>query len=238
MEELPTLASAFKAAGPRPPLDSSQGDKKNYAERLSRSLSTVLANGLRPWFEGITPDPDGTRQEQPARTSKGVKKLDVNYSKPEIGLGLGVSIKTLNYRDPRSKRYTKNYSRIDNELRAEAKDYHERQPYSVLVAVIFLPVEACDDGSKSSESSFGAAVQYYRHRTGRRIPRNEAELFERVFIGLYDHDGVVVFFDVAKPPPRTGRPKPSSMLFLQQLLEEVVKTYDARNNPPVEWVSE
>lgn len=84
----------------------------------------------------------GFGQESRARTGKGLKKLDVNYSTIELGLGLGLSIKTINFRDAKTKRYTKNYTRVDNELRAEAADYHERQPYSVLCAVIFLPFDA------------------------------------------------------------------------------------------------
>src|SRR5262245_27500507 len=81
----------------------------------------------------------GRAQNRGARTAKGFKKLDVNYSTPELGLALGVSIKTINYRDPETKRYTKNYSRVDNELRAEAMDYHQRQPFAVLVGLLFLP---------------------------------------------------------------------------------------------------
>lgn len=114
-----------------------QADKKNYAERLSRALAQRFANALRPHFEGILPDSSGKGQESKARSAKGYKKLDVNYSTPELGLGLGVSIKTINFVDPKSKRYTKNYTRVDAELRAEATDYHDRQPYSVMVAVIF-----------------------------------------------------------------------------------------------------
>src|SRR5207237_4749262 len=110
-------------------------------------LAVLAASRLRKTFPAITPLANGTRQESKARTGKGVKKLDVNYSTPELGLALGVSIKTLNFRDAGSKRYTKNATRIDNELRAEAMDYHKRQPYSVLVGVVFVPVDSCDDGN-------------------------------------------------------------------------------------------
>jgi hypothetical protein len=118
-------------------------DKKNYAEAFSRALAQRFADALRGSFEGILPDVKGVGQESRARTGKGLKKLDVNYSTVELGLGLGVSIKTINFRDLKTGRYTKNYTRVDNELRAEAADYHERQPYSVLCAVFFLPSDAC-----------------------------------------------------------------------------------------------
>ena len=64
----------------------------------------VVAAGLRPEFPGVLPAADGTRIESRARTGKGFKKLDVNYSTPELGLALGVSIKTINYRDGTTKR--------------------------------------------------------------------------------------------------------------------------------------
>jgi hypothetical protein len=229
--------SAFEQAGPRPAQDATAPVKKNYAERLSRHLASALANALRPAFPGITPDADGCRQEAPARTAKGVKKLDVNYSTTELGLGLGVSIKTVNFRDQKTKRYTKNYTRVDAELRAEAKDYHERQPYAIMVAVIFLPIDSCDDGSlaRANPSSFGFAVKSFRHRNGRIGPRQEEELFERVFIGVYDHDGETWFFDVTTAPPWAGRPAGTSLISFRGLAGEIQATYDARNDPPFAW---
>jgi hypothetical protein len=140
------ISAAFLAAGSRPPASAKRSDKKNYAESLSRQLAQCFADALRPHFPGIVPDEEGRGQESRARTAKGFKRLDVNYSTPELGLGPGVSIKTLNYRDARSRRYTKNFTRVDNELRAEAVDYHVRQPWAVLEGVLFLPLDACDDG--------------------------------------------------------------------------------------------
>ncbi len=218
-----------------------QAEKKNYAERLSRAIATVVANALRKDFVGITPDAEGRRPEAPARTSKGPKKLDVNYSTSELGLGLGVSIKTINFPDKGSSRYTKNFTRADNELRAEAKDYHERQPYAVLVAAVFLPIEACLDG-KTGASSFGQAIRIFRHRANRKNPRNEQELFERAFVGLYEYEGEcrgeVVFFDVMDKPPKHGAPKSPPGLTFTQFVREVVKTYDGRNKPAFEWADD
>jgi len=214
----------------------SQAQKKNYAETLSRELAQRFADLLRPHFTGILPDPSGKGQESRARTSKGFKKLDVNYSTVELGLGLGVSIKTINFRDAASKRYTKNYTRADGELRAEASDYHERQPYAVMVAVVFLPADACDD-ALTGVSSFGAAVQIFRNRASRHSHEDAPMLFERVFIGLYETAetafGEVGFFDVMTPPPRRGRPR--AMLGMGELIGEIVATYDHRNAPPFLW---
>lgn len=233
------IANELQLAGERSQAVS-QSQKKNYAERLSRALAQRFANALRPDFPGIFPDEAGQGHESRARTSKGFKKLDVNYSTPELGLGLGVSVKTLNFPDSASARYTKNFTRIDNELRAEAKDYHHRQPWSVLVAVIFLPHDAALDGGRTAESasSFGQAVRIFRGRSGRTNPRNEEELFEKVYVGLYSTDaaqfGSVVFLDTASAPPRQGPPKKGAMDFAQ-LLASIKTTYDARNMPSFDW---
>jgi hypothetical protein len=214
----------------------SREQKKNYAEALSRQLAIRFANALRRQFPGILPDEKGAGQESKARTAKGVKKLDVNYSTVELGLGLGVSIKTINFRDASTKRYTKNYRRVDGELRAEASDYHVRQPYAVMIGVVFLPYDCCDDGRRDP-SSFGQAIQVFRFRADRCEPDDDPNLFERVFIGLYETDadrfGDVAFFDVIEAPRKHGRP--TRTLTFAELVEEIRRTYDERNSPVFEW---
>jgi len=230
-----SISTELRAAGDRSSAIT-QAQKKNYAEILSRALASKVANALRPTFKGVLPTADGRGQESRARTSKGFKKLDVNYSTVELGLGLGISIKTVNFPDPRTNRYTKNFTRADGELRAEASDYHERQPWAVMVALVFMPLDACDDG-RQAPSSFGQAVQVFRQRGGRTKPTDTSMLFERVFIGLYDtapeNFGRVTFFDVRNRPRRNGRPRET--LTFAELLGEIVKAYDERNNPPMEW---
>jgi hypothetical protein len=248
MPQMPPIADSIAAdLESLPPREEvkSREQKKNYAEALSRSLAKRLADGLRPSFVGIMPDADGKRQESRARTSKGYKKLDINYSTTELGLGLGVSVKTINFIDARSKRYTKNYTRVDNELRAEASDYHERQPYAVMVAIIFIPLDSCVDGKtrrrRSTASSFAQAVHIFRHRANRRAPIDAPAKFEQVFIALYDtvagpEFGTVRCFDVSKPPPKNGIPQ--SCRTMAQMLAEIVGTYDERNNTMVTWADE
>lgn len=231
-----TIRDELIAAGDRLSV-SSQSEKKNYAEVLSRRLAQRFADLLRPSFSGILPDTTGGGHESRVRSSKGYKKLDVNYSTPELGLGLGISIKTLNFPDGTSRRYTKNYTRIDAELRAEASDYHERQPYAVMIAVIFLPADACADGNKTGPSSFGAAVRLFRQRAGRVSPAEAAMLFEQVFIGLYDPSeanfGHVGFFDMNDPPPKKG--PPGKLMTLSELAKAITDTYDDRNAPKFQW---
>ncbi len=218
-------------------LEGTTAQKKNFAEALSRALAQRFADSLRETFVGILPNPDGSGQESKARTGKGLKRLDVNYSTLELGLGLGVSIKTINFRDASSGRYTKNFTRADSEFRAEADDYHQRQPYSVLCAVFFLPADACDDGNRNDASSFGQAVRIFRFRAGREDPMDDPTLFERFFIGLYDTEktnfGNVAFFDVVKAPPKQGRPK--QVMKFKDLIREIRDTYDKRNRTEFVW---
>lgn len=230
-----SILSELNAAGDRS-MAVTAADKKNYAERLSRALAQRFADDLRAGFPGILPDAQGKGQESRARTAKGVKKLDVNYSTPELGLGLGLSVKTINFPDGASGRYTKNYTRADGELRAEASDYHVRQPYALLVGIVFIPMDACDDGAQGP-SSFGQAIKIFRFRAGRLSPGHDPNLFERVFVALYETSsngfGEVGFFDVMEAPPRKGRP--AKLMSMADVVEQIRTTYDARNSPSFLW---
>ena len=214
-----------------------------YGYYLSNALAVVLANSLRGrGFEGVLPDEHGGFESR-ARGARGLKKLDVNYSTPELGLGLGLSVKTISRRDPSTKRYTKNYSRNDNELRAEAVDYHRRQPFSVLVCFLFLPIDAADDassgeGEDAGVSSFGAAVRYFRYRTPRPEPEGEPDRFEAFYVALYEADGQTMFWpvhDLELDPPAARRPRPSEVTDLDGAMSDVVRIFEQRNEPPFRW---
>lgn len=225
---------------PRPANNAEQQAKRQYAERFSHALARQIADLLRPKFPGVFPDAGGTGVESAAGTSTGSKKLDVNFSNPQLGLALGVSIKTNNIRDKNGKgRYTKNFKRVDEEFLAEAMAYHVRQPYAVLVALYFMPFDSCDDGKSSGASSFGAFVRYFRRRAARVDPETRPELFERMFVGLYEHQepfrGKVNFFNVQHAPPKQGRPPDEAFLTLQGLRSAIELAYDERNDPPFQW---
>jgi len=255
---------ALEHAEPRPPDDGKQQEKKNYAERLSNAIAVLIAGKLRATgsFQGILPLSDGSGRESGSAggASKKRKKTDVRFATSDTGLELLVSIKTLNFRDAKTDkttgkivlgRYTKNMVRNDHELRAEAMDHHERFPYAVLVALFFLPIEACDDGA-GDKSSFAHAVMTFRPRTGRVEPSDPPAKFERFFIGLYLSEGgeedAVGFFDVSAPPPRRGRPpgpgdppdpsRGGRLLSLDEVVAEIVRQYGIRNRTYVRWADE
>ncbi len=255
-----SFGEALRQAEPKP--DETTGareQKKNYAERFSNKLAVLVANKLRATgdFPGVLPNPDGSGRETSAATgaSKKLKKTDVRFSTFDTGLELLVSIKTYSFRDPRKDkagqvvlgRYTKNVVRNDHELRAEAMDHHERHPFAVLIGLFFLPLRACDDAG-NDKSSFAHAIMTFRPRSGRILPTDPQQLFERLFVALYEPDvsgePQVWFFDVMDKPPKRGRPariEPMNgeprrgLLTLDEMIAEVVKTYGIRNRRYIEW---
>jgi hypothetical protein len=216
-----------------PELDVAAGESRSqqYAQKLSNALALKIANALRHAFPNILPDETGTGQESLARTTKGYKRLDVNYSTVQLGLALGVSIKTTNAPEGTRGNYAKNVTGRDAELRAEAEDYHERQPYSVLIALYFVPAESCENATKKAPSSFGSIAKTLRYRCGRKGPKDLTTLFESGYVGLYEQKGpnrgAVEFFDVANDPPFSGRP--AGTLTFAQVIEEIKRIYDERN---------
>lgn len=225
------------AAGDRRRAQRSQGDKKNYAQAFSNALARKVANALRPHFSGILPDERGRGGESRARTKKGFKKLDVNYSTLELGLALGVSIKSVNFPEGKANNYAKNVTRVDNELRAEAEDYHARQPFAVLAALYFAPVDAANNSTRKKPSSFGHMVRILRHRAQRNRTDDPPSLFERIYIGLYETDapsrGRVSFFDVEWDPPWSGFPQRT--LTFSEVMEQIRAEFANRNKTDFAW---
>lgn len=218
-------AAARSPGGTKPTAfsDSNRPDKKNYAQFLSNELALMLAACLRPHYKRarVTPREDGTGQEYSVGSKIDSKRTDVGVWDDSAGLILGVSVKTYSFRDyhgtTKSKpahlgRYQRNVKRNDLELRDEADVLHRRQPYAVLVALFFLPRDACWDGI-TGHSSFAHAVFTFRKRAGRSsADAARTDLFEKVFIGIYDDDGSVGFFDVEQAPPRNQPPANSISL--------------------------
>ncbi len=255
------LTRALQLTGPKPLPDAERGDKKNYAQRLSNHLAQTVADALRPLYPDITPTASGAGQEATVDVAKGRKRLDVKAVDPTLGLIMCVSIKTYSFQDysPTSGklgRWTKNIVRNDHELRGEAMVLHQRQPYSVLVAVIFEPYATCEDGDPSkpsdvSKSSFAHHVTTLSKRSGRGkrpvlggteklwvdlgAEDTRYDLFEKVFIGLYDPDGAVRFFDVDEAPPRNGRPPESATLSFDEFIASVHAEVERRNRFAPTW---
>ncbi|MDF0531420.1 hypothetical protein P0W64_00605 [Tsukamurella sp. 8F] len=261
----PPLQFALDAAEPKPEPEADRADKKNYAQKLSNALAQTVADALRPMYPDITPTATGAGQEAQIDVVKGRKKLDVKSVDPNLGLVLCVSIKTYSFPDfsgktGRAGRYTKNIVRNDHELRGEAMVLHQRQPYSVLVAVMFEPYATCGDGNpdragQAGQSSFAKHVETLAKRSGRGrravvggpegmyvdlgAEDTRHDLFERVFIGLYEVDGpdrgTVRFFDAEQAPPRCGRPADDTTLSFDEFVSEIHREVARRNRLAPTW---
>ncbi len=195
----------------------------NFAIAFAKYMGIEVAQALEPRFPGIVSG------EKPSRAVRGMKRVDVKYSTPEAGLGLALSFKSVHFgeRGGGNTRFTHNTKRNDEELRVEATGHHLRQPYAVMVAVVFLPFESCEDGE---QSSFASWVEYLWPLKGRDEPEDPPDRFELVFMGLYARDGSELgFYQVGGdvPCPRQGRPK--RLLGLDEFLGLIGRTYDRRN---------
>lgn len=196
------LTEVLERAAPRPLRQDAAAEKTKYAVRFADCMAQAMARDLQGFFPSIE-----ASTKRAARSASGKTQLDINFSTLDMGLALGVSLKSVHVRDVgRTSRYTKNPKRNLEELRTEASGYHRRQPFAVMVAVLFLPFDSCSDG-KTNPSSFGAWVQKLRPYAGRKAPEDDIDTFEKIYIALYEPDGSELrFFDVECRPHRNQRP--------------------------------
>ena len=245
------VAEVLEAAAPRPDVRAPIGDKIQYAVRFAEHMGGRIAVDLKPRLHGISASATRT-----AGSLQGKKKqLDVNFSTPHHGLVLGISLKSVHLRDTKKGRggeiaigrYTHNMKRNEEELRIEAGGYHKRQPYAVMIGVLFLPFDSCDDAKKNDPSSFGSWVRHLRPTTRRTEPTDEPDRFEKLYVALYEPDGSDLrFFDVESDPPKRGRPtkegaledsdgRPRRLLTYAEFLDACYHAYLKRNSAEFRW---
>lgn len=247
------IRTVLQAAVPRPAVTDSTGEKVKYAVRFAELMAKQIAADLEPHLRGISASAKRT-----AGSTQGKKKqLDVNFSTPEHGLLLGISLKSVHVRDAKKQkdgsvktgRYTHNMKRNEEELRIEAGGYHKRQPYAVMIGVLFLPSDSCDDAVKKDPSSFGSWVRHLRPHTRRLEPDDEDDRFEKLYVALYEVDGTDLrFFDVESDPPKSGRPPRDGSLLApdgrlrrtlsySEFLHSCRVAYQLRNDVEFRWAS-
>lgn len=245
-EEIPSgrsvITEILDSAKPRPTIDDSQSAKNKYAVRFADRAALIFARDLHSRLPNIQ-----ASAKRDAGSTGRTAQLDVNFSTPQYGLVVGISLKSVHLRDKGSaNRYTHNVKRNNEELRIEASGYHKRQPYAVMVGVLFLPFDSCDD-AKAGASSFGSWVRGLRPYCGRTDPRDDLDRFEKLYVALYEPDGTDLrFFDVESAPPKSGRPSaegplagptgvPRRSLSYGELLDAIVHTYLHRNSAEFTW---
>ncbi len=199
-----------------------RGKKKNYSQSLSDRLAKKMVIDLAFSFPGLLAG------ETKTGGHAGPVKVDVRLHTP-LGMTLGISIKTINFRDLTTGRFTKNIVRNDKELRAEASELHQYQPYAVLAGLVLLPNESRTD-AKSGRSSFAHAMDKFRHRAGRTDPSRDHQLFELLYVGTYslnlDDFGAISLHDVSLYRGGDELPPPVGW---QDFLEGVRVSYELRH---------
>ena len=121
-------------------------------------LALGIADGLRSRFPEVWPHGPGRQFVRSPRVVRAPRMLDVICTTHELGIGFCASLKygaSVRRAQPPTFRMRK----IDEELRNEASGYHQRHPFAVMIAVVFLPADAYNDASDGHASSFGAWVK-------------------------------------------------------------------------------
>jgi hypothetical protein len=200
-------------------------------QNASRHYSETLSKGAALWLRGLLLEREELHKvllpEAKVPTCFGKKSLDVGCLDTNDYLALDISIKTFSFLDPRTRRYDKNYTGRFYELLGEGLDLRLSYPEATLVALVFLPLDSCDDGTTKAPSSFGKAVKQYSKIASKGTADDHALSFEHVFVGLYGDEGVS-FFDARTPPPFHGVPPAPSLMSTERMLECVLETVSAR----------
>lgn len=185
------LHSALTGLGDKPADSAPQAQKKSYSERISSAVAAAIAEELRSrGLKGARPAPPGVTGDSGAERRMaggiGAKKVDVTWATEESGLLLGISVKTINYRDAKTGNFQKNLTNRRGDMLIEAVTLHRRFPYSVLVGLFFLDAGAANDQTKMRKSTFENAHTRLRLFTGRDDPGGRDEQFERFFLVLLE----------------------------------------------------
>jgi len=185
------LVAALKRLPPKPPDTASQAEKKSYSEKMSEAVAQAFAAELRDRGMASTrPAPPGTVDRSGAERrlagGLGAKKVDVSWATEEAGLILAISVKSINFKDSRSKAFQKNLTNRRADLLMEATTLHRRFPYAVIAAFFFLDKDAEHDGTTRRRSTFQNAFPRFRLFSGRDDPAGRDEQFERLYFVLVD----------------------------------------------------
>lgn len=185
------LRSAISGLGPKPSDSSTQDLKKRYSERLSECVAHAVAEelrlrGLKEARPALPGELDGSGAERRMAGGLGAKKVDVTWATEEAGLIFAISIKSINFRDSRTKNFQKNLVNRRGDMLMEAVTLHRRFPYAVLAAFFILDKDAEYDQTSRRKLTFLNAHARLRLFTGRNDPAGRDEQFERFYLMLLD----------------------------------------------------
>ncbi|WP_306131938.1 hypothetical protein [Roseivivax marinus] len=222
------LEAELKAVGDKPADTVASTIKKKYSESVSNAAARAFADELRR--KGMTearPAPPGLLDSSGAERRMaggiGAKKVDVTWSTEESGLLLGISIKSINFRDGRSGNFQKNLTNRRGDMLFEGVTLHRRFPYAVLGGIFFLDREAANDQTARRKSTFENAHNRLKLFTGRSDPAGRDEQYEQLYLVLLEASSTSVNVEAF----RVGEPK--TPIPLETLLDELMQLTAQRN---------
>lgn len=224
---MPFDLSQQLAEVPPPSRHPSTSQKRQYSDDLSRVFSVALEKSMGTHFPHTTSG-EGTGTN--AASASGIKSIDVAFNIEGLFLGLGLSVKVVGLPE-KNRGYTHNLKRVSEEWNLETVNYHRYMPYSIIVGMLFLPVDAMTD--RKQKTSLSTSLDHFRGFRGRRDHRDDIDLMEEIYIGLYDPSGRKagdVFFvgaDLTLGPQ--GIPKPADRKSFEDVKDELVSDFKARN---------
>ena len=231
-----TLAEALKQLPAKPDDAAKQSVKKAYSEKISSIVALALAQELRDrgLAEARPAGPnelgDDSGAERRMAGGIGAKKVDVTWATEPSGLLLGISVKTINFRDSTTKNFQKNLINRRGDMLMEAVTLHRRFPYAVLCALFFLDKEAAKDNTGRRRSTFVNAHQRLQLFTDRPDPAGRDEQFERFYLLLVDASPTRVRIDAY----RVG--KSDKTVPLNDILDDLLQLVAQRNPDFYEFV--
>ncbi len=197
--------------------------KRAYSERLSKEFSHAIERSFRTHFpETRSGEGMGTN----AASAQGIKSVDVAFNIEGLFLGLGVSVKTIGIPEETGG-YAHNFKRITEEWTTETVLYHRYMPVSIIVGLFLMPWDSVDDRPKISSLSY--AVAKFRGFQGRQSIRDDFELMERIYVGLFKENGTIRFFDVRGSLGPKEIPGDEQLLTFTQVKDDLVRVFRQRN---------
>jgi len=183
------LKAALIDLGDKPADDAAAPIKKRYSEQVSAAAALAIADELRErGLREARPAPPGVLDfsgaERRMAGGIGAKKVDVTWATEESGLLLGISVKSINFRDQRTGNFQKNLTNRRGDMLFEGVTLHRRFPYAVLGGLFFLDAGAESDGTTRRRSTFLNAHARLRLFTGRNDPGGRDEQYEHLYILL------------------------------------------------------
>ena len=174
------MEAAIKSCGHKPADTAPQAQKKNYNEKVSSAVALALAEELRQrGMAEARPSGFGTvgvsGAERRLAGGIGAKKVDVTWATEESGLILAISVKTILFRDSKTKNYQKNLTNRRADMLNEAVTLHRRFPYAVLAGFLILDAGAEHDDTPRRRSTFLNVGPRFRLFTGRVDPAGRDE---------------------------------------------------------------